>query len=190
MTFNLPHRANVGDIILAEGYDGCLLLVTEMLEEISYSIEGYAEQMVTYTCVNIDNRYDVLIIFDEDVISIEVTADESDEYIARRQKSVKPPAVQKPINLGQQISDFALSFEEERKRNETVAKKQDGTKTQRKKEQEAADYIDYLLDRYAELVSLEELLGADKERQSEIAEVKKEFMDKTGNDRVNKEEGD
>lgn len=182
MTFNLPHRANVGDIILAEGYDGCLLLVTEMLEEISYSIEGYAEEMVTYTCVNIDNRYDVLIIFDEDVISIEVTADESDEFIARRQKSVKPPAVQKPYKIGQHIIDFALNFEEERKRNETVAKKQDGTKTQRKKEQEATEYIDYLLDRYAELVSLEELLGADKERQSEIAEVKKEFMDKTGGD--------
>lgn len=51
---------------------------------------------------------------------------------------------------------------------------------EREEKRKAYEYIDFLLERYADLVSMQQVMPHDKEIQSEIDLVKAEFMEKSG----------
>lgn len=185
--YNMPHKANVGEIIRVRGYVGFLFLVTEWSEEVMHEPEGITE-CVTYTVQNIDNYKDIKIVFDDDVESIVVTADKSDDFIAKRQKGAQPPAVQQDntFKIGDMTVDLGKIFREQAEREKANAPKTDNNaprsqwQKEREEKRKAYEYVDFLLERYNDLVSMQAVMPHDKELQSEIDIVKAEFMEKTG----------
>lgn len=192
MGFGLPHKANVGEIIRVKGYGGILFLVQEWTEEVSHE-KGASEPCVTYTCINIDNQKEIRIIFDADIESIVVTADRADEYIANRQKGTtslpkegakKNEVAQVRIDLG----EFIRKFQEEQKQKakEAPTKKNDNNKPrspwakEREEKRKAYEYIDFLLEHYADLISMQQVMPHDEQIAAEIELIKVEFMEKTG----------
>lgn len=176
----LPRKAQIGDIIRVADYEELLLQVLEYTEEIEYHSDGERRASVIYTCRNVDDDSDILIVYDEDVLQVTASGEEARAIVERR-KTNQPPK----LDLADTIAMYVQRYEEERARIESSrgAKNNNEPRTQWQKEREekrkAYEYIDYLLDRYAELASLEEILGEDVERQAEMAMLKAEFADKT-----------
>lgn len=190
--FNLPHRANVGEIIRVRGYESTLFLVLELLEEVSHDKNG-SEPQVTYTCRNVDNPKEVKIIFDQDVVSIVTTADKTEGYLAMRQAQPKPLAKKDTDNKGSEVGKIQIDIEAlMRMYQEALNQREEGKKKtdnnaprspwakEREEKRKAYEYIDFLLERYADLVSMQQVMPHDKEIQSEIDLVKAEFMEKSG----------
>lgn len=189
MGLNLPHKANVGEIIRVKGYEGILFLVLEYTEEIMHEKDGTVTEDVTYTCRNIDNPKEVDIIFDVDVLSIVATADKSEEYIAKRRGGALPPAVReqdKPKPTMQiDLAGLMKHFEEVKKtRNAGKPNNNNAPRSpwakEREEKRKAYGYIDFLLERYGDLISMQQAMPHDKEIQAEIDLVKAEFMEKSG----------
>lgn len=192
MSHNLPHRANVGEIIRVRGYEGYLFLVMELLEEVSHDAFG-TEKQVVYTCRNVDNYKDIRAIFDEDVISIVVTAGKADEYIARRQeKNGNLPAIRSEDKSNNGVGGFAVDIAALMKQYEEAKKSKEQKKAsannaprspwakEREAKRVAYEYIDFLLERYGDLISMQQVMPHDDELQVEIDLVRAEFMTKSG----------
>lgn len=194
MGFNLPHKANVGEIIRVKGYESILFLVLEYTEEIGHEVDGTVEETVTYTVRNIDNAKEIKIVFDQDVISIVVTADKAEEYMAKRQGQAQPPAIREQDKPKTDVSKLQIDvagllkhFEDEKKRRAEQSGKTNNNNAPRSpwaKEREAKriayEYIDFLLERYGDLISMQQVMPNDKEIQAEIDLVRAEFMEKSG----------
>jgi len=184
MGFNLPHKANSREIITAKGYPGTLFLVGAWTEEIEHAQDGTVTENVLYTCTDIDNYKNVKVIFDEDVEKVVCTADKSDKFIADRQKQAGLPVVQKPQSPMDDI--FRMFSERQAQQQSPAAPKKKEEKPTSKWEierQEAAklqEYIDFLLDKYIDLTTLQTVLGEEEARTRQIAQIKAEFEKKTG----------
>lgn len=183
--FGLPHKANVGEIIRVDGYEGKLFLVNEHLEEVSH--DGLnSEPCVSYTCTNIDDFKEVRIVFDEDVAAIAVTADKSDAFIEKRQASLgnvhkpfHPPAVQQTDGSTFNILELMRQFEQTREKKAPSKQKLTANEKKRADAKKAAEYLDYLLDSHAMLKSLDAVLGEDETRNEELAMIEEEFHAKS-----------
>lgn len=187
-SFNLPHKANIGEIIRVRGFDGILFLVEEWTEEIAHEADGTEEATVTYTCRNIDDPSEVKIIFDEDIQSIVVTADKTDDYIKNRKGKAQPPAIRNEetpmariqINLPELLRQFE-EMRQAKNSKDAAASKQARSpyEEERIKQKEAQEYLDYLLDTHSMLADLEMLLGSDETRLEEMRMLKEEFHEKS-----------
>lgn len=192
-SFNLPHKAEVGEIIRVKGYEGILFLVLELLEEVSHDKSG-SEPQVTYTCRNIDQPTEIKIIFDQDILSIVTTADKSEDYIARRRGGALPPAVQKEKKdvgkLQIDMQGLAKMFEEAKRKKEDAGKPNNNNAPrspwakEREEKRKAYEYIDFLLERYANLMAWRGVHSDEpevlEEIDLEIEMIRAEFMEKTG----------
>lgn len=185
MGFNLPHKANVGEIVRAKGFPNTLFLVTEFTEELSHDGSGEIEELVLYTCHNIDNHKQIKIISDDDILSIVVTAENSDSFIAQRSGGALPPAIRKK-DEERDAFDILAKFQEglKAKPKPSGSKANNAPRSRWAKEREekrkAYEYIDFLLERHIDLVSMQQVMPHDESLQAEIDLVKAEFLAKSG----------
>lgn len=173
-------KANVNEIIRVRGREKALYLVKDCVVEKSQDGIEY----VTYTCLNIDDPSDKRIILEVDVMSIAVVADKSAAFIKKRSPEPKkmPPAVQppqqgnKPFTADQQrMLDLFAARKAEQPKQSGKPKQKTPREIERIRQHETREYIDFLLDRYNDLISLQTVLGEDEERTAEIAAIREEF---------------
>lgn len=164
----------VGEIIRVRGYEGILMLVTETTEQLTHDAFGFVSQHILYTCQNIDNYKQVELVFCEDIISVEVLAEDSNEFIDKRVKGEQKPYIESKRTLSEYYTKDSAKKEPIK-----TARMRTPREEARIKKEEAQEYVDYLLDRYAMLGNLEEILGADGEWQEEMKMIRDEFHTKS-----------
>lgn len=183
--YGLPHKANDGEIIRVRGHEDKLFLVSEWTEEITHEGE-FEEPCVTYTCIDIDDRKNIKIVFDEDVLSIAVTADKVDDFLAKRtsadgsyqeltERDEEPQWHMPQLQID--ISALMKQFNVYKEEKQGKQKKRDISpwEQERIRAHEKKMYIDYLIDRYVDLSSLQCVLGHDETRAEEMTLIREEF---------------
>lgn len=188
----LPHKAKKNDIIEIKGYLGKQFIVLVRYEETRYGANG-AKSEVSYDVIELGKPHSMtLIAYDQDIDKVVATGAQAVQIIKERHggalpsengdiPSFFPPAKQSEVSP---IESLMQMFEERRKEKEQP-KKQKEERAISKYEQERIDhvkkqeYIDYLLDQYMDLSSLQVVLGEEPTRTEEMAIVKAEFYVKS-----------
>lgn len=173
----LPHKANSRDIVTVDGYPGVLFVIEDWTEEIDHDWNGEVDECVIYSVTNVDNPQQRNVVFDEDIIEIVVPADETPEFLERRRAEAKSPAVFKPSSMTFDIQALMQQYRDSHAEPEpALPDPRVEAARKRRKEQE---YLDYLLDRFLGLETLQAVLGEDEERTQSIKMIREEFMRKS-----------
>lgn len=186
MSHRLPRRANSNEIVSVKGYEGKLFILGQITEEVVYDVDGtLLLESVIYHGTNIDNRKNVEMIYDEDILQIVVTADKSDKYIEERQKNAGLPLVQpEQPNTLEDLMRRYTELAQQRRDGGDIKKEEKPAMSVHEEKRRAAkkerDYIDFLLDNYIDLSTLQAVLGEDEERTFQMNLIKTEFEKRTG----------
>lgn len=175
---NFPRKANENEIVRVKANTQELWLINDVdLQDVA------GEHKVVYTARNVDNHTVIRMFFDDDIISIVTTADRTDAFIAKRQGQALPPMIQ---NAGALSGEALMKRFEQLKAEKDAAagkKTMNAPRSQWQKERDAKrkayEYIDFLLERYNDLISMQQVMPHDTELQVEIDLIRAEFDEKT-----------